>query len=125
MNIDKYLDKNGLTPNDVVELLRPEFPKFSKSTLSMCKRETYGVTLSSKAVGVLNAAHPLKKENRQKQHKLTVRLDDETFIRMQEICQASGATVQKFVEDAIQYFLIDIRNLFKELEKELENESRN
>ena len=103
MNIDKYLDANCLTTNDVVELLKPEFPKFTKATLSMVKRGTYGVVLSQKAVGVLHQAHPPKKENRKKAHKLTIRLDDETFAIVEEFRTQNDLTMQDIVECLIKY----------------------
>ena len=62
MNIEKYALTNDLTPNDVIELVKPEFPKFSKVQYSMCKNPNYGVVLAPKAVRALNKAHPAKKE---------------------------------------------------------------
>ena len=105
MNIDKYLENNGLTTNDVVEMLKTEFPKITKGTLSMVRRGTYGVVLSQKAVGVLNKAHPPKKENRKKAHKLTVRLDDYTFERLQTVCREYNCSVQEIAEDAIRDYI--------------------
>ena len=105
MNIDKYLDNNGLTPNDVVEMLKTEFPKITKGTLSMVRRGTYGVVLSQKAVGVLNKAHPPKKENRKKSHKLTIRLDDETFSMFEEYRAYYRVSIQDIIEAVIKYAL--------------------
>lgn len=102
MKIEEYRLTNNMTTDDVVGLLKPAFPKFSKSTFSMVKNGVYGVVLAPRAVKVLNKAHPPKVEHRAKGNKLTVRLDDRTFARLQDYCKDTHQTIQSGVERIIQ-----------------------
>ena len=61
MNLEKYKAEHDLTSNDIIDLVKPDFPKFSKVTMSMVNKGTYGVVLAPKAVRALNKAHPAKK----------------------------------------------------------------
>ena len=56
MKYTDYLKKSGLTNNEVIELLKPHFPKFSKIQCSMLSHpEEYGVQLTSEAKRILPA----------------------------------------------------------------------
>lgn len=101
MNLQKYLDSNGLKLDDVTNMLKGEYPKISRSPLSMVKSGTYGVVLAPKAVKILNEAHPVKKENRKKGHQLTVRVDDRLFGMIERFCEKHKVTTQDLVERAI------------------------
>ena len=101
MNIEGYRLANNMTTEEVVGIIKPHFPKFSKSTFSMVKNNVYGVVLAPKAVKALAKAHPIKKENRTKSNRLTVRLDDRTYHRLQDYCKATHQTIQSGVEQII------------------------
>ena len=107
MNIEKYMVSNELSPADVVELLKPNFPKFDKRQVSMCKNGEYGVTLSPLAVKTLNAVHPVKKENRQKPCRITVRMTDLEYAKLISFCEEQGETVQAVAEKAVRWYLRD------------------
>ena len=102
MDVKKYKEKNNLSSDDVVNILQPLFPKFSRSPLSMVQKGTYGVVLAPKAVKALEEAHPSKKPNRKKGHQLTVRLDDVTYHYFQELCSENNVTAQLVIEEAIK-----------------------
>ena len=100
MNLEKYRDKNNLTNNDIIEMLQPEFPRFQKQQISMVTKGTYGVTLSPKAVQILNAAHP-KKENRKRGNKVTVWMTDYLYGLLLSKCESEGRTRQDVVEASV------------------------
>ena len=53
MNLEKYKAQNELSTNDIVDMLKPEFPRFDKRQVSMVTKGTYGVVLAPKAVRIL------------------------------------------------------------------------
>jgi len=101
MNIEKYKAFNGLTNDDLIDLIKPVFPKFGKAPLSMCSRGVYGVVLAPQAVKTLNKAHPPKKENRKLPNKLTVRLSDGMYECLKYEAQKRGWSIQKICERLI------------------------
>ena len=105
MNIEKYALTNDLTPNDVIELVKPEFPKFSKVQYSMCKNPNYGVVLAPKAVRALNEAHPAKEKKRSRQNRITVWMNDFLYALFISGCEERGATMQELAEMAIYTYL--------------------
>lgn len=111
MNIEKYMVSNELSPADVVELLKPNFPKFNKRQISMCKNGEYGVTLSPMAVKTLNAVHPVRKENRKKGNRITVRLTDVEYAALLSFVEMTNSTVQDEAEKAVRWFLSSMKML--------------
>lgn len=111
MNIEKYMVSNELSPADVVELLKPNFPKFDKRQVSMCKNGEYGVTLSPMAVKTLNAVHPVRKENRKKGNRITVRLTDVEYATLLSFVEQTGNTIQDEAEKAIRWYLSSVNML--------------
>ena len=105
MNIEKYALTNDLTPNDVIELVKPEFPKFSKVQYSMCKNPNYGVVLAPKAVRALNEAHPAKEKKRSRQNRITVWMNDFLYALFLSGCEERGITMQELAEMAIYTYL--------------------
>ena len=105
MNIEKYALTNDLTPNDVIELVKPEFPKFSKVQYSMCKNPNYGVVLAPKAVRALNEAHPAKEKKRSRQNRITVWMNDFLYALFISGCEERGITMQELAEMAIYTYL--------------------
>ena len=105
MNIEKYMVSNELSPADVVELLKPNFPKFDKRQVSMCKNGEYGVTLSPMAVKALNKHYPVRKENRVRANKVTVHLSDLLYAALITYCDESGLKKQDAIEMAIYTYL--------------------
>ena len=109
MDIEKYKRQNDLSSDEIIHLLRHEYPKFSHAALSMVKKKTYGVVLAPKAVRLLDAAFPMKKPKRKKSNQLTVRVDDCTFEQLSGYCIISGRTVQDVVECALDQYLFQKR----------------
>ena len=106
MNIEKYMVSNELSPADVVDMLKPNFPKFGKNHVSMCKNGEYGVTLSPMAVKTLNKHYPVRKENRVRANKVTVHVDDIVYAALIDFCAEKGITKQDAIETAI-YTMIE------------------
>lgn len=111
MNIEKYMVSNSLSPADVVDILKPNFPKFNKRQISMCKNGEYGVTLSPMAVKTLNAVHPVRKENRKKGNRITVRLTDVEYAALLSFVEMTNSTVQDEAEKAVRWFLSSMKML--------------
>ena len=111
MNIEKYMVSNSLSPADVVELLKPNFPKFDKRQVSMCKNGEYGVTLSPMAVKTLNAVHPVRKENRKKGNRITVRLTDVEYAALLTLVEVTNSTMQDEAEKAVRWYLSAMHQL--------------
>ena len=104
MNIEKFRKKNNLSSEDVINLLKGEFPKFSHSPLSMVKNKTYGVVLAPKAVRILNDAYPSNKPNRKKGHQFTVRVGEFLYADIMEECAFRKLTVQDFLETLLNLY---------------------
>lgn len=104
MNLQKYIDSNQLTYDDITAMLKEEFPKVSRSPLSMVKSGTYGVVLAPKAVRILNEAHPVKKPARKKGHQLTVRVGEFRYADIMEECAFRKLTVQDFLETLLNLY---------------------
>lgn len=108
-----YRDKAGVTANDVVEVLRPEFPKFFKGTLSMADHpEKYGICLLPAAEKMLVErfgyfpgliSRPKKrKPNRRKPCRMTVWLTPELNSRIRRLMKLTGySTAQEFLFHAL------------------------
>ena len=111
MNIEKYMVSNELSPADVVDMLKPNFPKFDKRQISMCKNGEYGVTLSPMAVKTLNAVHPVRKENRKKGNRITVRLTDVEYAALLSFVEMTNSTVQDEAEKAVRWYLSAMHQL--------------
>lgn len=98
----------------VVAALRKVYPKFSNTIWSIAKAEHYGVQLSPEALSVLRACgipepskapeKSIKKiQRRNKNNKLTVRLNDAQKVRFDELLRKSGCkTVQEYLEYLIE-----------------------
>ena len=111
MNIEKYMVSNELSPADVVELLKPDFPKFDKRQVSMCKNGEYGVTLSPMAVKTLNKHYPVRKENRKKANRITIRLTDIEYAALLTLVEATNSTMQDEAEKAVRWYLSALHQL--------------
>ena len=105
MNLEKYKAQNELTTADVVELVKPEFPKFGKTQVSMVSKGTYGVTLAPQAVRILNKAHPTKKEKRVRGNRITVWMNDLLYAMLLSRCDETALTRQDVAEMAIYTYL--------------------
>ena len=105
MNLEKYKAEHDLTSNDIIDLVKPDFPKFSKVTMSMVNKGTYGVVLAPKAVRALNKAHPQKKETRSRGNRITVWMNDFLYAIFRTGCEQRGITMQELAEMAIYAYL--------------------
>ena len=105
MNLEKYKAEHDLTNNDIIDLVKPDFPKFSKVTMSMVNKGTYGVVLAPKAVRALNKAHPSKKETRSRGNRITVWMNDFLYAIFRTGCEQRGITMQELAEMAIYAYL--------------------
>ena len=106
MDYKKFLSANGLTNNDMIALLQKRFPKYSKATQSMVTNpEKYGVRLTADAEAALKKMFykpPKTEKKRAKANRISARLDDETYKRLNELMDEYGCeTVQQAVERLI------------------------
>ena len=100
------------TRAEIIEALKPTFPKISKAALSMASQEAYGVALSASARRTLQDIYPDVKcaqngllvsltrhpEKRSRSHRLSVRLNDEEYEKFQQKMSESGCnTVQEYL----------------------------
>ena len=104
MNLEKYKAKNELSNNDIVEMLQPEFPRFTKSQCTQVSKGTYGVVLAPAAVKILNEAHPTQ-HKRVKANKVTVMMNDFLYGLLLEKCESEGRTMQDVCEMGIYTYL--------------------
>ena len=111
MNIEKYMVSNELTPAEVVDMLKPQFPKFGKNYVSMCKNGEYGVTLSPMAVKTLSKHYPVRKENRKKGNRITLRLTDVEYAALLTLVEATSSTMQDEAEKAVRWYLSALHQL--------------
>ena len=96
----------GLTAQEIVDALKDDFPKIDKTIISKCESKAYGVELSSAAERVLLGKYcdrlaavnlgfgRRKKERRKKTRRVSVRLADEEFSRLQQHLKDAGVTAQ-------------------------------
>ena len=104
MNLEKYKAQNELSNNDIVEMLKPEFPRFSKSQVSQVSKGTYGVVLAPQAVKILNEAHPTKNA-RTRGNRITVWMNDYLYSLLLLKCESESRTMQDVAEMAIYSYL--------------------
>lgn len=83
---------------ELVELMRTQFPKFSKVTLCMIRNKDYGVDYSSAAKKLLKKQKP-KESKTPDRKRLTVRVDPDLYDELKEL--AGGESYQKLVERII------------------------
>lgn len=95
-----------LTAQEIVDALKEDFPKIDKTIISKCESKAYGVELSSAAERVLLGKYcdrlaavngsfgRRKKERRKKTRRVSVRLADEEFSRLQQHLKDAGVTAQ-------------------------------
>lgn len=104
MNLEKYKVKNNLSNNDIVELIKPDFPRFAKQQVTMVSKGTYGVVLAPQAVKILNEAHPTK-DNRTRGNRITVWMNDYLYSLLLTKCESESRTMQDVAEMAIYSYL--------------------
>lgn len=124
-NYNEYLDNAGITQKVMQQILQPYFPGFTKSICSIVTRpQKYGVSLCPEAEAVLvetfgpgpGLARPdadcdmpvprRRRENRKRGNRITVWMDDETYLRMISLKTAKEfPTIQAFAEAAIRSFI--------------------
>ena len=109
MKYADYLKKSGLTNKEVVALLNPHFPKFTKIQCSMlCHPEEYGVQLTAKARALLPALSSKPRVKRSKPNRLVVYLNESDFGKVKEKMSEGGfETVQSFMESLLQEISVD------------------
>ena len=81
---------------ELVDLMRTQFPKFSKVTLCMIRNPEYGVDFSAKAKKLIEKKKPRKSAERKR---LTVRVSDDLYDAVKEM--AIDGSYQKLVERII------------------------
>ena len=104
MNLEKYKAQNELSNSDIVEMLQPEFPRFTKSQCTQVTKGTYGVVLAPAAVKILNEAHP-SKDNRTRGNRVTVWMNDYLYSLLLSKCESEGRTMQDVCEMGIYTYL--------------------
>ena len=105
MDIKRFRKKYHLSNADIVRVIQYKYPKFCKYALCMVSNpKEYGVQLTHNAEIVLMAAVSKKKDNRKKNHQLTVRVDDSVFNGLKEFCEMNHVNIQDTLENAILYY---------------------
>lgn len=109
----RYRREKKITNNEMIACLRREFPKFQKATMAMVNDpDGYAVQLTQDAEAVLVKTYGKGKglayykrsrsDKRKKGNRLSVRLDDSAYARLQTLMSKMNfATVQDFLEAAI------------------------
>ena len=106
MDIKRFRKKYHLSNADIVRVIQYKYPKFCKYALCMATNpKEYGVQLTHNAEIVLMAAVSKKKDNRKKNHQLTVRVDDKMFDQLKIYCTVKDITVQDAIEAAIYNYI--------------------
>lgn len=112
----KYCSDTGITNGEMVEALREQFPKYSKSTQSMiCNPADYAVQLTEEAEILLishfgfaeglAAKAPRNHANKAKPHRLYVRINAELKARLEELkARLHFSTEQDLIEAALWQF---------------------
>ena len=88
---------------ELVELMRTQFPKFSKIALCMVRNPEYGVDFSAAAKKLLNGKQPRKKREAPGRKRLTVRINDKLYDELKTIAGDGSyqELVEKIIADAI------------------------
>ena len=96
----------GLTMKNAAQELKAQFPGMDKHLICKCESPQYGVCISGAAARVLNENHPAaakkaaiaarkRKADRHKNtRRVSVRLSDEEFSRLQQHLTHAGVTAQ-------------------------------
>jgi hypothetical protein len=119
-NYKAYRSAVGISSGQMIETIRAEYPKFSKIQNSMVSNPAYGICLLPEAESLLvekygtapgltvsdghtvSKATPRKADKRRKKNRMTVRLDDETALRVRELMTAMHyIRAQDFLEQAL------------------------
>ena len=113
-----------ITSKEIIATLKTKFPRFSKATLCMVRHpEAYGCVLSEDAARTLHEIYPdfecaqkpfsrVKLENRKKpdqrkkQHRVTLRLDDAAYAKFEEAAK-SASSKQVFLEKLLEDYYDD------------------
>ena len=105
MDIKRFRKKYHLSNADIVRVIQYKYPKFCKYALCMVGNpKEYGVQLTPGAEDALMSAVNRKKDNRKKNHQLTVRVDDKLFDCFKAFCQLYDLNTQDALEEAIKLF---------------------
>ena len=114
-----YMKSLGITREDMIETLKPKYPKFGKPTCSMiCQPEKYGVCLLPEAEAELamelggdpykhKISHKKKKEaNRTKKNQITFRMSDSLYGNALIMKALYGfPSMQDFLEACLQEYI--------------------
>ena len=96
----------GLTMKDAAQEMKAQFPGIDKHLVCKCENPQYGICLSGAAARVLRENHPdaakkaaavvrKRKADRHKNtRRVSVRLTDEEFSRLQQHLKDAGVTAQ-------------------------------
>ena len=101
-DLRKLRKETGLTADEIVAILREQFPKIDKTCISKAESGKYGLALSREAMRYLRAhiyGVPQRKEKRIKRHCVSVRLTDEEYAWLQPHLQHEKQTAQEFFRD--------------------------
>ena len=102
----------SLPAQEIVDFVRTMHPKFDKPLLSKCEStEAYGVEMAKGAKKALlqkyGQPEKKRKDNRRCPHRLYCRLDDETYTRFIEKCNADGfKTINDCLVDLIRAYTV-------------------
>lgn len=90
---------------EVTRALKEKFPKFSRVTLCMINNPEYGIFFSEEAESYLKRQGVIptaKRPVRKKANRLSARVDDDTYRKIEEITSKTGQTMQQYLESLVK-----------------------
>jgi len=107
-------DERHIPDEDQIAAVRSLYPGFDGPLLSKCRRgQRYGIQMREDALDLLcmmfaqDAQKRPKKPRRRKPNRVSCRLSDAVFDRLQVLITASGLTVQAYLEEIILRTIIN------------------
>lgn len=121
MDTKTYRTERGISSRDLIEVMRTEFPKFGKPTLSMVDNPAdYGVRLLEEAEALIASAFgpefekapaPRRTPARRKPCRLCVYLPESQHARVKHFMEREKyATVQDLLSDLVRSWLSACEN---------------
>ena len=101
MDVKKYRMNQGLSTKDVVNIIKAQYPKYSKITHCMVENpEKYGVKLVPEAEDLLTAKSPRKGDRHRNRYRLSCRVTKSRYEAVKQAIEEDGRfpSVQSFLD---------------------------